>query len=292
VPLWRAELPRISLAEADPWDVSPVDTGCAISQDAADSGGRCNVHRRGTTLVGISACFLLTILTSALGAQASGTYKLYGLITAEGGDALPDAEVRFTPPDGAVRLLHTDSTGRYVFANLAAPTGKLLVRHFGFEAKTIDVSMKRADQVDTVNVELPAMAQQLNAIQTTADSILLQDPRLRAFEERAESNAFGHYVRPERIAELHPSWTSDALRGLPGVQLRPSPKLGNEVRIRGCMPLVWVDGNRMPGVELDDATHTNDVAAIEVYNSLSGVPPRYSDVSATCGTILVWLKPR
>jgi len=251
------------------------------------------VFRRGTTLVVIAGCILLTVLGSALSAQATPVaYKLSGLITAQGGDALPDAEVQYTSPDGVSRLLHTDSTGRYSFANLAASTGTLRVRHFGFEPKMIDVHVTSDDHAETVNVELETTARRLDAIESTADSVLMQDPRLRAFEERAESNGFGHYVRPERIAELRPVWTSDVLRGLPGVQLRPSTRLGNEVRIRGCMPLVWVDGNRMPGVELDDATHTNDVAAIEVYNSLSGVPARYTDRTATCGTILVWLKPR
>jgi len=245
-------------------------------------------------LVITSGCILLTLLTSAVGAQAAArvAYKVSGLITAQGGDALPDAEVRYTSTDGADHVVHTDSTGRYSFINLAVPIGTLRVRHFGFEPKSVDVNVTREDHAETVDVELDVMARRLDAIESTADSVLMQDPRLRAFEERAETNGFGHYVRPGRIAELHPSWTSDALRGLPGVQLRPSPRLGNEVRIRGCMPLVWVDGNRMPGVELDDATHTNDVAAIEVYNSLSGVPARYADVSATCGTILVWLKPR
>ena len=33
-----------------------------------------------------------------------------------------------------------------------------------------------------------------------------------------------------------------------------------------------------------------EVAAMEVYYSFAGVPSRYFDRTATCGTILVWLK--
>lgn len=251
------------------------------------------MFRRGPALGVISGCILLTVLTTALGAQEARVgYKVSGLITAQGGDALPDAEVSYTSTDGIARLLHTDSTGRYSFANLAVATGTLRIRHFGFEPKVIDVRVATDDHADTVNVELEPMARRLDAIETTADSVLMEDPRLRAFEERAESNGFGHYVRPNRLAELRPSNTSDALRGLPGVQLRPSRRFGNDVRIRGCMPLVWVDGVRTPGAELDEVTQVNEVAAIEVYNSLAGVPAQYTDRTATCGTILVWLKPR
>lgn len=250
------------------------------------------MFRRGNTLVGIGGCILLTILTSTLGAQTAAAYKVSGVIMTQGGDALPDAEVRYTSTDGITRLSHTDSTGRFAFANLAVSTGTLRVRHFGFEPKAIDVHVTSDDHAETVNVELETMARRLDAIETTADSVLMEDPRLRAFEERAESNGFGHYVRPNRLAELRPSNTSDALRGLPGVQLRPSRRFGNDVRIRGCMPLVWVDGVRTPGAELDEVTQVNEVAAIEVYNSLAGVPAQFADRTATCGTILVWLKPR
>jgi hypothetical protein len=49
---------------------------------------------------------------------------------------------------------------------------------------------------------------------------------------------------------------------------------------------------RTPGVEIDDVAHGNDLAALEIYSSLIGVPPQYADRTATCGTILVWLKTR
>ena len=49
---------------------------------------------------------------------------------------------------------------------------------------------------------------------------------------------------------------------------------------------------RARGAELDDVTRGGDVAAIEVYSSTAGVPAQYTDRSATCGTMLVWLKDR
>lgn len=79
---------------------------------------------------------------------------------------------------------------------------------------------------------------------------------------------------------------------MPGVVVRPASRIGNDVKIRGCAPLVWIDGMRAKGAQIDEVTHGTDVAAIEVYESQAGVPAQFTDRSATCGTILIWLKDR
>ena len=66
--------------------------------------------------------------------------------------------------------------------------------------------------------------------------------------------------------------------------------MGNVLLLRGCAPLVWVDGVRVPGAQLDEVAPPEDVAGIEIYNSFAGIPARYFDRTATCGTILVWLR--
>jgi hypothetical protein len=118
------------------------------------------------------------------------------------------------------------------------------------------------------------------------------NPGLDEFHAREHSNRLGYFIDEEQLAELRPEHASDALRGVPGVLVRPSGGIGNEVKIRGCTPLIWVDGLRAPGGELDDLVRGPDVAAIEIYSSLAGVPAQYADRRATCGTILVWLKSR
>ena len=81
-------------------------------------------------------------------------------------------------------------------------------------------------------------------------------------------------------------------------------EVGNIVRFRQCGvpgtgtsmertgPLVWVDGVRAKGAELDDVTQGEDIAAIEVYPALAGIPAQFFDRSAVCGTILVWTKTK
>jgi len=128
------------------------------------------------------------------------------------------------------------------------------------------------------------------AVITTSDAPDKRNHWLRAFDLRSSSNKLGYFLNEQQIEAMHPQFTSDALRRVPGVVVGPTRGIGNSVRIRGCPPLVWVDGQRAPGAELDDVTHGSDVAALEVYRSLAGVPAEFTDRTATCGTILVWLK--
>jgi hypothetical protein len=114
--------------------------------------------------------------------------------------------------------------------------------------------------------------------------------QLVEFHRHARSNPLGYFVDEQQMAALHTEYASEALRRVPGVVVRPSGRIGNQVRIRGCAPLVWVDRQRVPGAELDEVAHGGDVAAIEVYRSLSGVPAEFTDRTAVCGTIVVWLK--
>lgn len=113
---------------------------------------------------------------------------------------------------------------------------------------------------------------------------------LQEFRRHARANRLGYFIDEQQMSAIHVQFASEALRRVPGVTIRPSGGIGNQVRIRGCAPLVWVDGQRTPGAELDEVTHGNDVAALEIYRSLSGVPAEYADRRATCGTILAWLK--
>ena len=64
---------------------------------------------------------------------------------------------------------------------------------------------------------------------------------------------------------------------MPGVLVQPSRRVGNVVRVRNCRPTVWIDGVRVPDAELDEVTSLEDVAAVEIYKSLAGLPQQFID---------------
>lgn len=137
-------------------------------------------------------------------------------------------------------------------------------------------TLKRADTVAVISSD------------STDDPV---SANLRAFHARQRAGGMGYFVDEARITALRPALASEALRTIPGVVLRPTVRLVNEVRMHGCAPVVWVDGQRATGAELDDVVRGGDVAAMEVYVTMVGVPSEFTDRSATCGTVLVWTRP-
>ena len=56
----------------------------------------------------------------------------------------------------------------------------------------------------------------------------------------------------------------------------------------GCIPTLWIDGQRAPGMEID-AIPLNDIEGIELYNGLSTTPAEFwQGNTPQCGTIVVW----
>jgi len=247
------------------------------------------------------AVILGTILFAAT-APAQAVYRLVGTVSASDGHAVNGAEVSIVERDTAVRVTRSDSAGRFVFEGLTTSALTVRVRHLGYEPQVLSVHVTKSGRTANISVTLePSVA--------SLDPVLVEDsakhaqpnPRLVAFNERRATNSFGHYVTEEMLAKLRPQHASDALRTVFGVTLRPA-KFGNLVRLRGCGvrgqateragPLVWLDGVRLPGAEIDDVTRGPDIAGIEVYNSFAGVPAQFFDRTAVCGTILVWTKHR
>jgi hypothetical protein len=251
------------------------------------------VSRHGWSLAVTALCFAGTASAQqSLHATASRNFAVTGTVVDDGGNLVTGAEVAVIDRDAASRLAHSDDRGRFRFDSLARDTATIRVRHVGFQAKTLGVKIVD-ERAATMFVQLervrPTSIAPVNIDEAAPDH---GSDQLAEFYGRERTNHMGHFLDEAKLEELHPEHTSDALRAVPGVLVRPARRIGNTVRIRGCAPLIWVDGLRAAGAELDDVTRGPDVAAIEVYTSMAGVPAQYTDRSATCGTILVWLKVR
>ncbi len=110
------------------------------------------------------------------------------------------------------------------------------------------------------------------------------------FEHKQQRGSFGHFLEQHDIRRLGPANPSELFRNMPGVVLASSAG-GNTLRIRGCQPMVWVDGQRVPGAELDEVIHPSEIAAIEFYPSNAGIPAQYLERgNRLCGSVLVWTR--
>ena len=258
-------------------------------------------------------CFVLAasgIAADAKSEQAPGpvltvaavAYSVHGTVVSSQGTPVESAEIALLEYNTPSQYARSDSSGHFRFDNFTTSSPSVRVRRLGYQPRIVGVTITRPDHSASVFVTLDPMAAKLDAVNVDDDGGSAPDALLAGFYERARTNSFGHYIGPEAFAKFRPQWVSDALRNVPGVVVKPTKRIGNSVRIRGCGvpgespeavgPLVWLDGVRMPGAELDEVAQAPDVGAIEIYNSFAGIPAQFFDRSAVCGTILIWTRSR
>lgn len=235
--------------------------------------------------------------------SSSEPFRVVGKVVGSDSNPVADADVvAQIESDSVARHTRSDAAGRFQFDDVRGSALTLRVRRLGFQPQLLSVQVTKAGRTANVTVTLEPSVTSLEPVIVADDSVTEpRNPRLVGFNERRATNSFGHYVTPEMLGRKKPSHASEALRELPGVTTRPA-RFGSLVRLRGCGvrgqssekagPLVWLDGVRLVGAEIDDVTQATEIAAIEVYNSFAGVPAQYLDRSAVCGTILVWTKTR
>jgi carboxypeptidase family protein/TonB-dependent receptor-like protein len=219
-------------------------------------------------------------------------YAVSGTIADAEGTPIDAVEISIVQHDSTIRRVRGGADGRFRIDGLPFPRFDLEARRMGFLPHTTRVNIDNGQHSTTVFIKLDAVADKLGTVYVDDGAPDTRDPNLREFYSREQANKLGYFIDENTMRALRPEFASEALRRIPGVVVRPSRRFGNDVRIRGCAPLVWIDGVRSSGAQIDDVVSGASVAAMEIYSSLAGVPPQYMDRSATCGTILVWLKSR
>jgi len=184
------------------------------------------------------------------------------------------------------RAVRTSADGRFSFSNVRPGPIALTVRRMGYKATTINVDMSAAGVATPVEVQLREIASDIASVIVEGSKGHLQE----FYEHKANSN-FAKFFERKDIEKRNPIYLSELLRSVAGASLYASERTGNRVLLRDCQPMVWVDGMRAPGAELDEVARPMDVAGLEVYPSSAGLPPQYLDRNnRMCGAIVVWTK--
>jgi len=249
--------------------------------------------------VRLAGAMLAAIAMSASG-QASGSMRpaaqtvqrFAGSVLDTTGAPVALADVRLSATDGWHHAQLTDGQGHFVFTLVPVGQAQLEVRRLGFRpiTRALLVSVADGEGSDSTRVILAASATELVGIEVKEHAEPSEAPA--AFYSRRRSNSFGHYLDRTEIEASHAQRPSDALRTVPGVMVQPSRRIGNVIRIRNCRPTIWIDGVRVQDAELDEVTSVDDVAAIEIYKSLAGLPQQFIDRTNPCGAILIWSRNR
>jgi hypothetical protein len=208
-----------------------------------------------------------------------------GVVRDVAGVPVSDVEVGVIKGNRLQQFVITAADGKFLLTGVAPSIVSLRIRRLGYAMQFFDVDSRVAAsaQLDIVLKTVPGELEDV--------VIPGSETRLREFyEHKQQRGSFGRFIEQQEIQRLGPTNPSDLFRNVPGIVIRAGSG-GNMLRIRGCQPMVWVDGQRVPGAELDEVIHPSEIAAIEFYPSNAGIPAQYQErENRLCGLILVWTR--
>lgn len=247
---------------------------------------------RGGLLYAVRCTLQAVPFVAALASSTNGQparRELVGVVRDASGKAIEGANVQI--PGAAAR---TDERGAFQLWTGEIDTVTISIRRLGYSAISALIAARNG-QWDTVVVEMEQSSQRLAAV-TVTGSPVRRTLGLRDFEERRAKRS-GVFVTREEIAAHNTTRVSDVLRGRRGLTF---VRLRNGYGVRfaahtgkrsNCTPDVWIDGQRIKGLEVDELL-PQDIEAMELYETIAGVPFEFTppDAAIPCGTIVIWTR--
>jgi hypothetical protein len=228
---------------------------------------------------------LLSFQTVGAQTQSASRREVAGIVVDEGKAPVPSAELVLKRPGEQSRIARSGNDGRFSFPDVQAGQVSLTVRRMGYTAKTVNVDVPPAGAAPAVEVELEEIPSDIASVVVEGSKGHLEE----FYNHKANSN-FAKFFEQKDIQKRNPLYLSELLRSVAGASLYAMGS-GNRILLRDCKPMVWVDGMRAPGAELDDLARPMDVAGLEVYPSYAGLPAQYQDRNnRMCGAIIVWTR--
>jgi hypothetical protein len=232
--------------------------------------------------------FVGLCLVAPLGAQ-EGTVR--GTVVDSAGVPIGRADVSII---ALRRLTRTDDSGRFAFPNVPHGTVELSVRRLAYNPVKVSATLS-----DSLSAPL-RVALRLNPALLEGVNVVGSDKRRREQVEefyRRAAQGVGTYFTRDDVEQRSSGAPSDLLRAMAGVRFVRVPS-GRGVRFpttsigrRDCAPLIWLDGQRAPGMEIDDVP-LSDIEGIELYHGPSTTPLQFTSGAAVgCGTIAIWSRP-
>ena len=215
---------------------------------------------------------------------------LTGSVVDSSGAPVRDATIEIVT---AMVEQRTDTLGRFAFRNLPARRHIVRVRRVGYAPTYLFTDLTDSTSARARIVVRQFAGQNLGLVVVKATRL---PGRMRGFLQRAERRSgWGRILTEAEITARHPQETTDLLQGIPGVRVNYDARRSWMVTGRGgCLMAVFINGFPAPqysGMGINDMINTLDLAGIEVYNGIAGVPAELTmGPSNPCGTIGFWTK--
>jgi hypothetical protein len=231
---------------------------------------------------------LLALDGGVLRAQEPRGRRLAGIVTDTTRNPIPGAEVGLIEGQVVTRSVRTGDDGRFELTSIPHRKTSIVVRRLGFQPRTYTIQIREGASRAFLRVVLDPMPAELEKVIVMA-RVTASGGRLKSFYERKARNPWGTFIDREELERRRPLWMSDVLRMIPGVRVIPT-RYGNAIRVRDCAPTLWLDGMPLRGTEVDEVVAPSDVAGVEVYRSMAGMPVEFMDMRTNCGAIVVWTR--
>lgn len=237
--------------------------------------------------VPVAALVAATLHGQEVRTVASADPTVSGIIKDASGAPVSDVEVGIIQGERLQQFVITAADGKFLLSGVASGVIPIRVRRLGYAMQYLEVDA-RTPASTALEIVLKPVANELAEVRIAAN-----DTRLHEFYERKhQRGSFGLFLEQADIRRAGARHSSDLFRSVPGTVIAASTG-GNTIRIRGCQPMVWLDGQRVPGAELDEVIQPSEIAAIEFYPSSAGIPAQYLErTNRLCGLVLVWTRTR
>lgn len=187
----------------------------------------------------------------------------------------------------------TDSLGQFVFRDLPARRHIVRVRRVGYAPTYLAADLTDSTSARVRIVVRQFAGQNLGLVVVNAKR---GSARMQGFLSRSEKgNGWGKFLTADDIEARHPIRTSDLFLALPGVRVnRNAFGSGTLTGRSGCRLAVFINGFPAPqrgSGGIDDLVNPMDLAGVEVYNGIGGVPAELTAMGGNnCGTVGLWTK--
>ncbi len=237
--------------------------------------------------------------------QEQQTASITGRITDTAGTRVARARVQIV---GTSYIARADVFGEFRLTGLPPGRMRIAAEVMGYETARAAVELGLGE-----TLVLPAAALRMKPVATelapvTAEAEAPTSRRNLAEFERRRANTTGSFItRAEFMKQGNPTKTTDVLRRMRGIRMRPGTgflmpwiitsarsALTADVNTAGeCFPLIFLD-RRLIGTTaalvVDDAIPVEQIEAIEFYPSIAGMPPEFNRRGAVCGVLVFWTR--
>lgn len=219
-------------------------------------------------------------------APASGSAVIRGKVTNAGGVPVPDARISV---QGSNATTSSSADGSFTLTGVPAGTQAVLVRRVGYAPVELPMDVK-SRMPNQLTVRLGTFVPQLATVEVKEKKT--EDPSGTGFEHR-RSTGMGKYLNEDEITNIHPTFTSDVLRRVPGLQVIGSGASTNisTTRGNGCVRYL-VDRNPVDpgGQSIDEMVNPQDVSAVEFYQPSEAPMELSGGPNSSCALLVIWTK--